>query len=377
MKRLKIIPVTLHILTQNGEWVIISLKHAWFHSIRWKLLLTYLLITYVPLIFFFNTIMHSIQEYFEGDREKKLQSSANIIAANITKSNYFANLSDETRRQLLDADLDNRSMQGGFRILILDNRLIVLNDTNYSEIGVTAFVDEVQVALVNKNAVGVHSDERSIYAAASIENEFSETVGAVLLIISMEDIFNSVSDIQQKLFVYTLLTSIIMGVLVIVASQLIIDPLRNILGVVKKMSDGRLDQRIYTIGHDEYATLGQAFNEMADKLEKVNTNRAEFVSNVSHELKTPLSSMKILSESILLQEGVPEDMYREFLFDINSEVDRLARVVTDLLQLVKLDQGELGLTIRPVSLNAMVADILKRLTPLAGVKNISLIVDEV
>ena len=77
---------------------------------------------------------------------------------------------------------------------------------------------------------------------------------------------------------------------------------------------------------------------MADQLEKVESSRQQFVSNVSHELKTPLSSVKVLSESILLQEDVPNEMYVEFLHDITSEVDRMTAIINDLLTLVKLDQ---------------------------------------
>jgi signal transduction histidine kinase len=165
-------------------------------------------------------------------------------------------------------------------------------------------------------------------------------------------------------------------VLVFAVSQVLIDPLSSISDVVQKMSDGHLDRRIDIRGYDEYAKLAHAFNEMAEKLEMVDKTRQEFVSNVSHELKTPLSSIKVLSESILLQKDVPVEMHREFLQDINSEIDRMATVINDLLQLVKLDEGELGLKVMPININSMVTDILKRLSPLAEQKNIKLLIEE-
>ncbi|MCL2462893.1 MAG: ATP-binding protein, partial [Defluviitaleaceae bacterium] len=97
------------------------------------------------------------------------------------------------------------------------------------------------------------------------------------------------------------------------------------------------------------------------------------VSNVSHELRTPLSSIKVLSESILLQEAVPVDMYREFLRDITSEVDRMTNIVSDLLNLVKLDREGTALNIARTDLNKMLEGILKRMSPLAEQKNIDLI----
>ena len=112
---------------------------------------------------------------------------------------------------------------------------------------------------------------------------------------------------------------------------------------------------------------------MTEQLESIEISRQEFVSNVSHELKTPLSSIKVLSESILLQEEMPTEMYREFLQDINSEVDRMANIINDLLELVKLDHKEAGLNIKETDINKMIEDILKRLYPLAEKKDIELL----
>ena len=101
-------------------------------------------------------------------------------------------------------------------------------------------------------------------------------------------------------------------------------------------------------------------------------SRQQFVSNVSHELKTPLSSIKVLSESILLQEDVPKEMYVEFLHDINSEIDRMSAIINDLLTLVKLDQKEIPLNFAETDLNKVMEDIIKRMTPLAAAKQIQI-----
>jgi len=93
---------------------------------------------------------------------------------------------------------------------------------------------------------------------------------------------------------------------------------------------------------------------------------------VSHELKTPLSSIKVLSESILLQEDVPKEMYVEFLHDINSEIDRMSAIINDLLTLVKLDQKEIPLNFAETDLNKVMEDIIKRMTPLAAAKQIQI-----
>ena len=96
------------------------------------------------------------------------------------------------------------------------------------------------------------------------------------------------------------------------------------------------------------------------------------LSNVSHELKTPLSAVKVLTESLLFQDNVPEEMYKEFFTDINSEVDRLNNIINDLLTLVRLDQKEVPMNIKEMNLNEIIEGILKRLAPLANQKGIEI-----
>ncbi|MDR3240482.1 MAG: cell wall metabolism sensor histidine kinase WalK [Clostridiales bacterium] len=338
--------------------------------------LVYLLTSVAPLLFFFSTILISIEGYFQMDREKKLLNSANIIAGSGAIANFFGDMANDGYRLAMDADIDTKSREGGFRVLVFDIKGMVISDSNAADIGRTLIATEMINALEKKNAISLHKEEKSVYASASINNKDS-VAGAVLLVASIEDVYTAVSAIQQTLIMYTLITILIMGVLVFVSSQFLIDPLQNIAQVVQKMSEGRLNQRIPISSHDEYARLAQAFNEMAEKLEKVEKTRQEFVSNVSHELKTPLSSMKVLSESILLQEEAPEEVYREFLHDIRSEVDRMTQIVNELLQLVKMDQHSLALQIQPVNINQMLREIMKRLTPLAEQKNISLTFEEI
>jgi len=348
-----------------------------FFSIRWKLMLIYLFISLVPFLFYYLVIVNSIRDYYQGDREDRMRYEVHLIASRIAVTNYFDYLDDEDMRQDIDIEIVERSIQGTYRILILDNQGLVLNDSNNAYVGSTKIIPEVITALLEgRRVANIRPLEEAVYAAVAIENANDDVVGAVLLVSSIEDIYQSVTDIQQSIIMYTLLTTFVVCVLVFAVSQVLIDPLSSISDVVQKMSDGHLDRRIDIRGYDEYAKLAQAFNEMAEKLEMVDKTRQEFVSNVSHELKTPLSSIKVLSESILLQEDVPVQMHREFLQDINSEIDRMARVINDLLQLVKLDEGELGLKVKPVNINNMVIDILRRLNPLAEQKDIKLLIEE-
>ena len=110
-----------------------------------------------------------------------------------------------------------------------------------------------------------------------------------------------------------------------------------------------------------------------DKASVLDESRQEFVSNVSHELKTPITSMKVLADSLLGQQGLPEELYQEFLHDISKEIDRENDIITDLLALVRMEKSESEINISSVNINEILEAVLKRLKPIAESKNIELI----
>jgi signal transduction histidine kinase len=115
---------------------------------------------------------------------------------------------------------------------------------------------------------------------------------------------------------------------------------------------------------------------MTVRLNEVDEQREAFVANVSHELKTPLASIKLLTENLLLQDNIEKKVYREFLKDINDEIDRLNNIVTELLSLVDLDKNKLKLDLQITYLNYILEKIIEQLNPLAKEKNIKLIFEE-
>ena len=301
--------------------------------------------------------------------ERDLLYQANKIAVMIQEGEYLSN--EDKQAELLNI-LREKSIEEDFRILIIDNDGIVVLDSNNSAVGKTFLISEVLLALEGKNASKYYKDQGIIYSSSYIEELYSHKKGIVLLISSFEKSEILIDGVSQKWFVLTILTSIIIGISVFFTSDIVIKPLKKILESINEITDGQLHQRVKIKGNNEIAELGKAFNAMTEKLEQIDTSRQEFVSNVSHELKTPLSSIKVLSDSILLQEDIPTEMYIEFLQDINSEIDRMTEIVNNLLALVKLDYREAGLNICETDINKMLDDILKRLAPLAEQKEISL-----
>jgi signal transduction histidine kinase len=118
--------------------------------------------------------------------------------------------------------------------------------------------------------------------------------------------------------------------------------------------------------------IADAFNQVLARMNALDESRQEFVSNVSHELKTPMTSMKVLADSLVQQENVPVEMYREFMIDIKNEVDRENQIITELLTLVRMDRKDSKLNVKECNVNKMVELILHRLRPIAQKRDIEL-----
>lgn len=311
----------------------------------------------------------TLKSYFQDINERELLYQANKISVMIQEGNYLSN--SQKQSELLNI-IEEKSLEENFRIMIIDNSGIVLLDSNSSDVGKTLFIPEVLLSLNGQSDANYYKSQGVIYACSYIENHNSDKKGAVLLISSFENTELLIDGVTQKWLMLTIFISIIIGIFVFFASEIVISPIKKILKSINDITDGQLHQRVKINGNNEIAQLGEAFNAMTEKLEQIDASRQEFVSNVSHELKTPLSSIKVLSDSILLQEDIPSEVYIEFLQDINSEIDRMTEIVNNLLALVKLDYREAGLNIAETDLNKVLDDILKRLSPLAEQKNISL-----
>lgn len=355
---------------KNNEDAQIKKNTKWYHSLRFTLLISYVFISFIPLMFYSCTVYDTLEVHYLNERKSELSFNANMISTAISIGNF---LEDESLKEIFKSrvkewsdDLDNA------RILIVDKNAVVIQDSSGLDIGKTHVVSEITDALEGKDVVNLQAD-KIIYLAMPVLSSNQNIIGAVFLSSSTKEIYDYLGTIKRELIILTFLTSFIVGIFVFFVSGIVIEPIKSILRVIQKMSEGHLNQRVQIKGHNELYQLGAAFNDMAEKLEEVDISRQEFVSNVSHELKTPLSSIKVLSESLLLQDNVSVDVYREFLQDINSEVDRMTNIINDLLQLVKLDRNQIQLVFKPVNLNDCVESILKRLQPLANKKNIHLI----
>jgi signal transduction histidine kinase len=159
------------------------------------------------------------------------------------------------------------------------------------------------------------------------------------------------------------------------AANILLKPFDRITSAINDIKAGFTNEDISVPDYLETEHIVTAFNQLQSRMKTLDESRQEFVSNVSHELKTPITSMKVLADTLVAQPDAPIEMYQDFMQDISKEVDREATIIDDLLSLVKMDKTSAQLNISTVDVNEMTEIILKRLRPIARKNNIELTFD--
>jgi len=275
---------------------------------------------------------------------------------------------------------ENASKKYGGRFLILNRSGIVQVDSFSMLNGQKLEHKEVSDVLLGPGdtSYGFHKIGGSdggnnfvvYYAAAVVYN--SETIGAVLYSDGIQDVVDTTKSFVGLLVMIAGSACALLLLISLIFSGYITRPINELKNVALSISRGNLRQRIKVSGKSEIAMLADTFNTMSEKLENMDKHRRELVSNASHELKTPLSSMKILTESLLYQDGVSEKIYKEFLSDINREIDRMSETISGLLTLAKTDTETDALVMNKILLSELVYKSVVALKPLANEKKITL-----
>ena len=195
---------------------------------------------------------------------------------------------------------------------------------------------------------------------------------------STENILSLTDKVMGKSNLFLVFICLAMGVLAVVAVHILMRPFKKLQLSFDRVAQGDLDADITENTYRETTQLSQAVQKSLSKLKAVDQSRQEFVSNVSHELKTPITSIRVLADSLMGMEEVPVELYREFMTDISDEIDRENQIIEDLLTLVKMDKSaESQMNIEQVNINGELELILKRLRPIAKRGNVELVLESI
>jgi signal transduction histidine kinase len=301
------------------------------------------------------------------------QSNIAIQAQNVAPPLEEAFLGDLDLAYLADASLQ-LSSQLDTRIRILDARGTVLVDSHQDGQGADLHSDPlVSQALAGQYASRADQSGRqpSMHLALPIIVD-DKLVGAVYLSQSLSDVAAVLRDLRTRWLLSTGIALALSGIVGLALSGAIARPLRKLTEAAGAVAQGHLDQRVPVRSRDELGRLSQTFNEMTARLRAARQMQIDFVANVSHDLRTPLTAVKGLVET--LRAGAVDDptVRDQFLETVESETDRLIRLVNDLLLLSRADSGALNLQREPVDLAQLVQVTVDRLTPQAAAHGLTL-----
>ena len=259
-----------------------------------------------------------------------------------------------------------RARRTGGRYLVLNTSGVVTADSSSLFNGQrTVLKAAVKILILQSDfEYQYNKSEGNIYYAHPIVSD-AQMIGAVVFIDSVKDLESSINRLTANIVLISFSGALLLIIASVIMTGYMTKPIVNLKQAADKLSLGRFSERVEATGKDEIADLARAFNNMAQKLQDIDKSRSDFVANASHELKTPLSSMKILIESLIYEKDVKKSVYKEFLLDINMEIDRLSDIVSDLLHIMKLSESGDALSVSPVSLRGIIKSVIGRLMPLS------------
>lgn len=333
-----------------------------------------ILIGIVPLIVCSIVFLNVFQARSISKQITEIQVRGNVIANRIVSTGYFT--SEDTSE--VDEELARVSDSYGGRILIADSKLRVVRDTyGLEQDGIVVLPDAVKCLRgTTTKVVRQHAKSVEIYLSV-VSADRQSVYGVVVMNFSFQSVLSLYDHMKTVMFSVILMLSIMVIVVSWIVSGRLVGPLSRIVESVDHIGAGDFSEKMEVVDNLEVRNISESINSMLAAVQNLEDSRQEFVSNVSHELKTPITSIKVLAESLTIQEDVPVELYREFMVDINQELDRMNKIVNDLLSLVKLDKSAVQMSIEEVNINEFIEGILKGITPIASQRNIEIIYESV
>ena len=342
-------------------------------SIRWKILLAFFLIVGLSFFVAATTLTGLVSDYLFDQRTRDDSMKTEKLA--LAAAPLFQSVSATELNELLE---ENAASMNG-RLMLIDNDGKIQYDTFQVLCGQRIKVDEALRVLAGEaeDAYGIHAPGRSVVEEMSGESGadyvaysahemtgFQGKIGTALFVSRVQSLMDSLNTVRMQLLRIFALIAVAALVVALFLSRVLTNPITAVSRTMRKMGKGDLSVRVPVRGSGELRELAENYNTMAAQLESLDKTRNQFVSNASHELKTPLATMKIMLESMIYQPDMPADVRADFMKDINHEIDRLTGIVTDLLVLTRLDNRE-EMKRETVNMSELTEETIHLLTPAA------------
>lgn len=311
-------------------------------------------------------------------RTIEIQNQCVILSNKMTRSGYMT--AEKKNNTALDSQMQAISDVYNGRIVIVNSNFRVITDTFNLSTGKFYISEEVIKCFKGENSSHYNKDMQYLAQTIPVYDPANEKniYGVIVVTASTENILSLTDKMMGKSNLFLVFICLAMGVLAVVAVHILMRPFKKLQLSFDRVAQGDLDADITENTYRETTQLSQAVQKSLSKLKAVDQSRQEFVSNVSHELKTPITSIRVLADSLMGMEEVPVELYREFMTDISDEIDRENQIIEDLLTLVKMDKSaESQMNIEQVNINGELELILKRLRPIAKRGNVELVLESI
>lgn len=351
----------------------VKTRGRFFRSLHFRILLIIFLIGTIPAVAFAIGYMASYQEQSLTQLGNDVRNQCQILANQMVNANYL----DNKENEVLQGEISQLSNLYDARILIIDQNLRIIKDTYGLEEGRTMVAEEVVKCFKGENTSHYVSGRFiEMTVPITVGKDEEKRIEGVLLASASTDTIRARQDaLKRSTEIWLAVDGIVVLMLAILLSSWLVKPLRRMNQSIQGLAEGALEGNLDIRDCTETENISNTFNKLLTQLRIVEESRQEFVSNVSHELKTPLTSMKVLADSLIMQEDAPAELYREFMEDIAHEIDRENTIISDLLTMVKMDRKTMELNVASTDINDFLEKILKRLNPIAQKANVEVVLE--
>ena len=346
-------------------------------SLKFRLILLILIIAIAPSLILSVGILNSYESRAVSIRESEILSQAKILANQIATSEYMS-LGNNMESSTIQAQIDMLTTIYDGRVIVVDNNFRVYHDTYNLDDHKMIIAEEVIRSFKGEDII--HYDSENHYIEMTIpisdpNDKNSTIIGVMLISVSTDNIMINPAYLRQIATIIVVVVGIAIVFFAILILLYLLKPLAKISDGIAAIKDGYGEDCLQVNDYSETIQICERFNQMLGRMKIMDDSRQEFVSNVSHELKTPLTSMKVLADSINSMPDAPKELYQEFMEDITNEIERETKIINDLLSLVKMDKSAADLNVSTVNVNELLEQILKRLQPIADKQKVELVLE--
>ena len=304
-------------------------------SLQFKFGLSYILVILAVLLLLNTYPLLVSQNLVFRTKQTAMVGSVKIAEAALSG---LADLTEDNVAQAMSAVEET----GVSRVLVTDTAGRILYDTREGDNarGLYAFYTEIAQALRGNDTFYCRYDgEAFLSRGASPVVYHNQIVGAVYAYEYDTVQAELLRSFQTNIMRISLLVALFVLFLSALLSRMFTRRISDLLQAIRQVREGAYSHRAKVTGSDEIAQLAAEFNSLTDRLQRTESARRQFVSDASHELKTPLAGIRLLTDSILQTDDMNAETTREFVADIGEEAQRLTRITEDLLRLTRLDSG--------------------------------------